>query len=29
MWEITTPDEYQAATSNPFASLKKMMDDDT
>jgi len=27
MREITTPDEQQAATSNPFANLKKMMDD--
>jgi len=27
MREITTPDEQQAATSNPFVNLKKMMDD--
>jgi len=29
MREITTPDEHHAATSNPFANLKKMMGDDT
>mgnify|MGYP000061659414 CR=1 FL=1 len=26
MREITTPDEHQAATSNPFANLKQMLE---